>query len=236
MQFPFPFFLDNRGWKLWKQLHWLYVEIILRHQLCCAPHFPPCPVSSWLFLLLHPQIKHTKSKVGTNCVLCEWVSLSYRDLKLLLRRAVLSPVQVKLLKCWCVHLFFLMFCLPLRCFFFIQTEKKQDSPFCWSRNKLQSGFWLFFSFNKWMKAQEGCDQKGRTHGSNHQKSLLFLKKVQRLHQQNVQPSTNRPIACAEYFNLHVKQIILYASTCWYFCMPKCVICALHYLFACVQIL
>lgn len=206
-----------------------------------CPTFPSLPCIILTILAAASSDKtHQKQSGHQLCVMC-YVSecpCLITTLSLCWRRAVLSPVQVELMKCWCVHQFFLMFCLPLVTevfFFFIQTEKKQDSPLCWSRNKLWSGFWFCFFFYKWMKAQEGCDQ-GRTQGSNHHKSLLFLKKVQRLHQQNVQPGTNRPIACAEYFNLHVKQIAVYASTCWYFCMPKCVICALHYLFACVQIL
>lgn len=143
-QFPFPFFLDNRGWKLWKQLHWLSVEIMLRHQLCCAPHFPPCPVSSWLFLLLHPQIKHTKSKAGTSCVWCEWVPLSYHNLKLVLGTSSIitsSGKAAEVLVCPSVLPHVTSASGPWGVLF-IRKERKEakDSPLCWSRNKLQSGF------------------------------------------------------------------------------------------------
>lgn len=54
-----------------------------------------------------------------------------------------------------------------------------------------------------------------------------------MHRQNVHPTINWPIACAEYLNLHVKQLCVHLST-GTFCMPKSIICAPHFVRMCAD--
>lgn len=150
------------------------------------------------------------------------------------RRAALPPVQVKLPKCWCVHLFFLVLCLLLVTEVFFpsrQKEKKQKTQYVVGQEINYSQ--VFFQ-SGWKQRRVVSSKRKNTWFESSEKPVVFKEGTKVAPTKC--PASYKQTSCMCRILKAACKTAAYASMCWCICMPKRVIRAPRYLFACVQIL